>query len=159
MGRGLDGYFSWYPLVGGLCSFEGPLRRGLDKFPVAIARGKYLFPFRTEQSSPVAPMVLGLQGPGRVGRRRSFNKQSRPVGRLFFVLVASPRETLRTSIACPCRRRSAPAHTAALLALLRRAVPRRGPPTRACSPSSSRLRRTRNDGHDASAAGALGLPF
>ena len=47
------------------------LRRGLDKFPVAIARGKYLFPFRTEQSSPVAPMVLGLKGPGRVGRRRS----------------------------------------------------------------------------------------
>src|SRR4051794_1299210 len=73
MGRGLDGYFSWYPLVGGLCSFEGPLRRGLDKFPVAIARGKYLFPFRTEQSSPAAPMVLDLQGSGRVGRRRFFN--------------------------------------------------------------------------------------
>src|SRR5215218_10989317 len=43
---------------------------GLAKFPVAMARGKHLFPFRTEQLSPSAPMVLGPQGPGRVGRRR-----------------------------------------------------------------------------------------
>ena len=85
----------WYPFVGGLCSFEGPLRRGLDKFPVAIARGKHLFPFRTEQLSPVAPMVLGLQGPGRVGRRRSFNKRAAPSGRLFVVLWRFPRR-LRT---------------------------------------------------------------
>src|SRR4051795_2270759 len=86
MGRGLTDIFSWYPLVGGLCSFEGPLRRGLDKFPVAIARGKYLFPFRTEQSSPAAPMVLDLQGSGRVGRRRSFDYAwSRPLRRLFVV--------------------------------------------------------------------------
>jgi hypothetical protein len=35
-----------------------------------MARGKHLFPFRTEQLSPSAPMVLGPQGPGRVGRRR-----------------------------------------------------------------------------------------
>src|SRR5437763_442440 len=35
-----------------------------------MARGKHLFPFRTEQLSPTAPMVLGSQGPGRVGRRR-----------------------------------------------------------------------------------------
>jgi hypothetical protein len=41
-------------------------------FPVALARGKHLFPFRTEQLSPSAPMVLGPQGPGRVGRRRFF---------------------------------------------------------------------------------------
>jgi hypothetical protein len=44
-------------------------------FPVALARGKHLFPFRTEQLSPSAPMVLGPQGPGRVGRRR-FLQQS-----------------------------------------------------------------------------------
>src|SRR3954453_21888938 len=37
-----------------------------------MARGKHLFPFRTEQLSPSAPMVLGLHGPGRVGRRRFF---------------------------------------------------------------------------------------
>jgi hypothetical protein len=72
MGRGLDGYFFVVPVVGGLCSFEGPRRRGLDKFPVALAWGKHLFPFRTEQLSPTAPMVLGLHGPGRVGRRRFF---------------------------------------------------------------------------------------
>jgi hypothetical protein len=35
-----------------------------------IATGKYLFPFRTEKSSPLAPMVLGAQAPGRVGCRR-----------------------------------------------------------------------------------------
>ena len=40
------------------------------KVPVALAWGKHLFPFRTEQLSPTAPMVLGLHGPGRVGRRR-----------------------------------------------------------------------------------------
>ena len=37
-----------------------------------MARGKHLFPFRTEKLSPSAPMVLGSQGPGRVGRRRFF---------------------------------------------------------------------------------------
>ncbi len=42
-------------------------------FPVALARGKHLFPFRTEKLSPSAPMVLGPQGPGRVGRRRFFS--------------------------------------------------------------------------------------
>jgi len=53
-----------------LCSFEG-LRRAVSRiFPVALARGKHLFPFRTEQLSPSAPMVLGPRGPGRVGRRR-----------------------------------------------------------------------------------------
>jgi hypothetical protein len=53
-------------------------------FPVALARGKHLFPFRTEQLSPSAPMVLGPQGPGRVGRRRFF-LTSRPPGRLVCV--------------------------------------------------------------------------
>lgn len=56
-----------------------------QNFPVVTAWGKYLFPFRTEQSSPTAPMVLGPQGPGRVGRRR-FNLrdyQPSPRGRLF----------------------------------------------------------------------------
>ena len=59
-----------------LCSFEGPLRSGLHRFPVAMARGKHLFPFRTEPLSPSAPMVLGPQGPGRVGRRRFFVSRS-----------------------------------------------------------------------------------
>src|SRR3954470_7005983 len=34
-----------------------------------IATGKHLFPFRTEKLSPLAPMVLEAQAPGRVGRR------------------------------------------------------------------------------------------
>ena len=78
MGRGLDGYFL-IPVVGRLCGFEGPRRRGLEQFPVALAWGKHLFPFRTEQLSPTAPMVLGLHGPGRVGRRRFFSSSSRRV--------------------------------------------------------------------------------
>ena len=76
MGRGLDGYIFVVPVRWQGCAvLKARVRRGLDKFPVAIARGKYLVPFRTEQSSPVAPMVLGLQGPGRVGRRRSLHKR------------------------------------------------------------------------------------
>jgi hypothetical protein len=64
----------WYPSHKRrlLCSFEGP--RGSRRSPVAMARGRHLFPFRTEQLSPSAPMVLGPQGPGRVGRRRFFHR-------------------------------------------------------------------------------------
>jgi hypothetical protein len=43
-----------------------------------MARGKHLFPFRTEQLSPSAPMVLGPQGPGRVGRRRFLLQKEPP---------------------------------------------------------------------------------
>jgi hypothetical protein len=50
-----------------------------------IARGKHLFPFRTEQLSLSAPMVLGGQPPGRVGRRR-FLPRKAAFGRLFGVL-------------------------------------------------------------------------
>src|SRR5437764_5044967 len=70
MGRGLDGYLisvHWRCVV-----LKARERRGLYRFPVAMARGKHLFPFRTEPLSPSAPMVLGSQGPGRVGRRRFF---------------------------------------------------------------------------------------
>ena len=70
MGRGLDGYLisvHWHCVV-----LKARERRGLYRFPVAMARGKHLFPFRTEPLSPSAPMVLGSQGPGRVGRRRFF---------------------------------------------------------------------------------------
>ncbi len=49
-------------------------------FPVALARGKHLFPFRTEKLSPSAPMVLGSQGPGRVGRRRFIYAHEPPQG-------------------------------------------------------------------------------
>ena len=69
MVRGLDG-FLLMPRVA-LCGFEGHREGEISRqFPVVMARGKHLFPFRTEQLSPSAPMVLGPQGPGRVGRRR-----------------------------------------------------------------------------------------
>jgi hypothetical protein len=48
-------------------------RGGLANFRWRIARGRHLFPFRTEQLSLSAPMVLGGQPPGRVGRRRFFD--------------------------------------------------------------------------------------
>src|SRR5581483_3559991 len=48
-----------------------------------MARGKHLFPFRTEQLSPSAPMVLGSQGPGRVGRRRFLIEAAPKRGGLF----------------------------------------------------------------------------
>ena len=72
MGRGLDGYFFFaIPEVANCAVFRRlPEWAGLSQFAVAIARGKHLFPFRTEQLSLSAPMVLGLKGPGRVGRRR-----------------------------------------------------------------------------------------
>src|SRR5436190_19335483 len=90
MGRGLDGYFFFFDTRSGcLCSFQVlPVRAVSRKFSVAIARGKHLFPFRTEQLSLSAPMVLGPQGPGRVGRRRFFRKPSRLVGAAF--LLAAP---------------------------------------------------------------------
>ena len=48
-----------------------------------IAVGKHLFPFRTEKLSPLAPMVLGGQPPGRVGSRQFFTT-GRESGPSFF---------------------------------------------------------------------------
>ena len=89
MGRGLDGYFFLEPLFNRVdCAVLRARREvGLHRFPVAIARGKHLFPFRTEQLSPTAPMVLGPHGPGRVGRRRFFSHEP-PTGRLVVVKPA-----------------------------------------------------------------------
>jgi len=67
----------------GYCAvLKGPGGRS-HEFPVATARGKHLFPFRTEQLSPSAPMVLGPQGPGRVGRRRFNMTNAVPSGTAF----------------------------------------------------------------------------
>src|SRR5215211_2464717 len=49
-----------------------------------IARGKHLFPFRTEPLSLSAPMVLGGQPPGRVGRRRSLSRAAPRGGSFSF---------------------------------------------------------------------------
>ena len=55
-----------------LCGFEAPPEQVSQSSGGATARWKHLFPFRTEQLSTAAPMVLGGQPPGRVGRRRFF---------------------------------------------------------------------------------------
>src|SRR4028119_1232729 len=69
----------WYSFLQSYCAvLKGP--GDSHQFPVAMARGKHLFPFRTEQLSPSAPMVLGPQGPGRVGRRRFFDDGPPPPG-------------------------------------------------------------------------------
>src|SRR3954454_2813267 len=88
MVRGLDGFFD--SLVA-LCGFEGHREGGISRqFPVVMARGKHLFPFRTEQLSLSAPMVLGPQGPGRVGRRR-FTSRAVPSGAARRRCRVSPR--------------------------------------------------------------------
>jgi hypothetical protein len=48
-------------------------------FLVTIAKGKHLFPFRTEKLSPYTPMVLRAQVRGRVGSRQDFNLQPRSI--------------------------------------------------------------------------------
>ena len=48
-----------------------PFGRARSRTSLAvIAQELHLFPFRTEKLSPAAPMVLGEQAPGRVGRRQ-----------------------------------------------------------------------------------------
>src|SRR5471032_3119701 len=41
-----------------------------ERYPVTIATGSHLFPSRTQQLSPSAPMVLPWQRGGRVGHCR-----------------------------------------------------------------------------------------
>src|ERR1044071_7479268 len=66
MTRGLD-----LNTMKSLWSFEGAHTCArTSQLPVVIAAGKHLFPFRTEKLSPPAPLVIGGQPPGRVGRRR-----------------------------------------------------------------------------------------
>ena len=48
----------------------GQTRLKKIQFPVVMARGSHLFPYRTQKLSLSALMVLGWKRPGRVGRRR-----------------------------------------------------------------------------------------
>ena len=59
------------------CEMPASQLRLSNWFGVAMAEGIHLFPFRTEKLSPLAPMVLGGQPPGRVGSRRlSFDERA-----------------------------------------------------------------------------------
>src|SRR6188768_3235061 len=80
MGRGLDGFLRDTPPERIRCAVFRAPERWSRRLSVALARGKHLFPFRTEQLSLSAPMVLGPQGPGRVGRRRFLHTRRRPSG-------------------------------------------------------------------------------
>ena len=58
----------------------------LHSFPVTMAKGIHLFPYRTQKLSLSAPMVLGWRRPGRVGRCRiPQRKASDDVWGFFFV--------------------------------------------------------------------------
>ena len=51
-------------------------RKTSSQFPVTMAKGYHLFPYRTQKLRPSAPMVLGWTRPGRVGRCRNPYKRS-----------------------------------------------------------------------------------
>ena len=59
------------PLEGGGREEAERARKESKPFPVAMARGSHLFPFRTQQLSLLAPKVLGWTRPGRLGRCRN----------------------------------------------------------------------------------------
>src|SRR4029077_16406926 len=68
-----------------LWSFEGNAcgygrDAGASTIWAVIAAGIHLFPFRTEKLSPPAPMVLGGQARGGVGRRPPLHRSGSPSG-------------------------------------------------------------------------------
>ena len=75
------------------------------RFPVVIAKGKHLAPFRTQQLSPSAPMVLPWRRGGRVGHRRDLSHQKPPSGRLLRV---TQEKRNRAASARDPRKRKAP---------------------------------------------------
>src|SRR5438128_1148808 len=64
------------------------------RISAVIAAGVHLFPFRTEKLSPLAPMVLGEQSPGRVGSRRSLSRAVRAALSFWSGLVSGGSEAL-----------------------------------------------------------------
>ena len=60
----------------------------LHRFPVTMAKGIHLFPYRTQKLSLSAPMVLGWRRPGRVGRCRiPWKKGLTPNGWVFLFIL------------------------------------------------------------------------
>src|SRR5438105_13598313 len=85
----------WVPRVDPRGSLNALLRANLWKeTSVTIAAGKHLFPSRTQQLSPSAPMVLGWQRSGRVGHRRGLfllPAKRAPVSTLVRIMESSAR--------------------------------------------------------------------
>src|SRR5665811_2141143 len=81
----------------GLCGFQGSQGPVSKYFRWRMAKGKHLFPFRTEQLSLSAPMVLGGQPPGRVGRRRFFDSPKRADSNSGLALSLNPPRSARLS--------------------------------------------------------------
>lgn len=115
-----------------------------------IAAGVHLFPFRTEKLSPSAPMVLGPQGPGRVGRRR-FLTDGPPVGGPFSLRASAGRAPARADTCTPapppragrhahepCAPAGGPCAGAAAPQGPRRGCPRRFPSASAPPPGRAR---------------------
>ena len=84
IGRGLDCTQSLGRLIGEKakkfkskgCAVVRARGRKSSQFPVMMAKGSHLFPYRTQKLSPSAPMVLGWTRPGRVGRCRNPYRRS-----------------------------------------------------------------------------------
>ena len=55
------------------------VRKNPIRFPVTMAKGIHLFPYRTQKLSLSAPMVLGWRRSGRVGRCRIPWKKDSPL--------------------------------------------------------------------------------
>ena len=77
-----------------LCSFRfrdiawssGSASRRGSEFLAPIAAGFHPFPSRTRQLSPPAPMVVGPQGPSRVGRRQINERKARQTASLSVLI-------------------------------------------------------------------------
>src|SRR5579862_1806988 len=87
IGRGLGEQFSARARYGTLKERQPVMavKTIRARFPVTIAVGPHPFPSRTRKLRPPAPMVLGGQPPGRVGRRRDNRCKARAmaVARVF----------------------------------------------------------------------------
>src|SRR5690554_3411183 len=92
---------------------------------MVTAQGSHLFPSRTEKLSPAAPMVLRKSG--RVGRRRSLEKDISFAG-ILFLFVATLRPLLPPLRVAPLR--VAPLRVAPLRCLPLRVAPLRCLPLR-----------------------------
>ncbi len=70
------------------------------KFLALIAAGSHPFPSRTRQLSPPAPMIVGPQGPSKVGRRQINSKRKSPrfSRGLFCIAANDPRMTFVAAI-------------------------------------------------------------